>query len=285
MVEYGARGAARFAPAEQLMPPSAPGQVAAPEVTLAGEPTVGTDKVFIPVRLDAHGAPMSTWLEYGETTDYMFFSRDGGWIGADEVMPDPATFEVVHWRLKPNTVYHYRIAAAGPGGKVFSDDATFVTPGGSGSPQESPANPRPVAPEDPDACAATVEEEPEVVEPTPVPAPSATPTATPSAPGRPGCPARSRIRPGHSRTPAGRFGAEHTGGARAAGSIAAGEPADLRADPRKADPDRAHRCRWALVSRGTARRSLGPAATAGGRMAMHTRASPRHRTEMPQRRS
>jgi len=175
VVEYGTRGAARFAPAEQMMPPSAPGQVAVPDIALAGEPTIGEEKVFIPARLDAHGGPMSAWLEYGETTDYMYFTREGGWIAAGETFPDPAKFEIYHWRLKPNTVYHYRIGAAGPGGKVYSDDATFVTPGGSESPQESPANSRPVAPEDPDACAATVEEEPEAEERTPTPVPSATP--------------------------------------------------------------------------------------------------------------
>jgi outer membrane protein assembly factor BamB len=173
VVEYGTRGAARFAGAEQFLPPTADGQTDPPEISL-GAPSVGAEKVFIPARIDGRGAPFSAWVEYGESTDRMVWHEGGTDGSSDPQDPDQRTFELWHWTLKPNTLYPYRVVAVGPAGKVVSDDATFVTPGGSGRPQQSPPNPRPAEPEDASACAGAVDDEPDP-EPNPGPGPTVPP--------------------------------------------------------------------------------------------------------------
>ena len=104
-----------------------------PPVSIESESAsqITADSAKLSTELNAHGLPSEYHFEYGETTAY----------GQSAPEPDAeagegseaASFAVTVQQLKPNTTYHYRVAARnalnGAGEYTFGPDRTFTTQG------------------------------------------------------------------------------------------------------------------------------------------------------------
>ena len=108
------------------------GSIAKPSVKTNAPHSVSANKAVLGGRLLSKGGDVSVLvgIEWGPTTQYGHQSTHDYRIVQTSIWGD---WEVSINNLQPGTTYHYRAFAFNNAGRVYGQDMTFTTPGGSGS--------------------------------------------------------------------------------------------------------------------------------------------------------
>lgn len=96
-----------------------------PEPALSAATSIGESSAILNGTVNPEGFATKWRFEYGTSTGYGSQSAEGEVGTAGEEVAEAVSASITG--LSPNTLYHYRLVAEGPGGTQDSSDGTFTT--------------------------------------------------------------------------------------------------------------------------------------------------------------